>query len=572
MNKKKIRLTIRLQILALTLVSMLILTGIITIYAINSMSSGLEEESLAGLKDVCYSVSAAYDALDDGDYSLNGDMLMKGSFNATEDEKLIDSFAKYSDVEITLFFGDTRRATSLFDAETGKRILGTKASEEVTTEVIQNGREYSATNLTINDSKYYAYYIPIKNGDGSVVGMIFAGKPTAKVDSTIRYKVIGVCGIALFLFLIAAVVVLFIANKIGKAVQKTGIMLDSLSHGDLRVQVDEKIIKRKDELGVMGNALQSLMEELRMIIGNLKQSSDMLSSSGQEMNDLARQTNSTVDEISHAMDDISQGAVSQAEDIENATMNVSEMGNSISQIVNKVDTLNDTSEKMEQAKTEADLIITELSESSDRTYEAVKRIERQVKLTDESVTKIQEAIIMISSIAEETNLLSLNASIEAARAGESGKGFAVVASEIQKLAEESNSSAASIEQVIQNLARESQNTVDAMNQMQEIISEQQERLQDTKEKFNGVSKGIQTSRDEICVIQKDTDNCDLAREKVTDVIQNLSAVSEQNVAATEETMAAMTELNGAMGVLADKADTLKAMATDLEKDMNFFQL
>lgn len=572
MSKKKIRLTIRVQILALTLVSMIVLTGIITVYAISAMSSGLEEEALSGLKDVCYSVSAAYDALDDGDYSLDGDMLMKGSFNTTKDEKLIDSFAKYSDVEVTLFFDDTRRATSLFDAETGKRILGTKASEEVTTEVIQNGREYSATNLTINDSKYYAYYIPIKNGNGSVVGMIFAGKPTAKVDSTIRYKVIGVCGIALFLFLIAAVVVLFIANKIGKAVQRTGIMLDSLSRGDLRIQVDEKIIKRKDELGVMGSALQSLMEELRMIIGNLKQSSDMLSSSGQEMNDLARQTNSTVDEISHAMDDISQGAVSQAEDIENATMNVGEMGNSISQIVNKVDTLNDTSEKMERAKTEADLIITELSESSDRTYEAVKRIERQVKLTDESVTKIQEAIIMISSIAEETNLLSLNASIEAARAGESGKGFAVVASEIQKLAEESNSSAASIEHVIQNLARESQNTVDAMNQMQEIISEQQERLQDTKEKFNGVSKGIQTSRDEICVIQSDTDNCDLAREKVTDVIQNLSAVSEQNVAATEETMAAMTELNGAMGVLADKADTLKAMATDLEKDMNFFQL
>lgn len=572
MKKKKFILTIRVQILALTLVSMIILTGIITIYAVNALSSGLREESLSGLKDICYSVSAAYDALDAGDYSLSGDNLMKGSFNATENEKLIDNFAKDSDVEITLFFGDTRRATSLFDAGTGKRILGTKASAEVAAEVVQNGNEYSSTSLTINGSNYYAYYVPIKNSDKSVVGMIFAGKPTAKVDSTIRYKAIGILGIAFILFLIAAVVVLLVANAIGKAVKKTGLMLDSLSHGDLRVQVDEKIMKRKDELGIMGNALQSLMEELRRIIGNLKQSSDMLSSSGQEMNDLARQTNSTVEEISHAMDDISQGAVSQAEDIENATRNVGEMGSSISQIVNKVDTLNDTSEKMERAKTEADVIITELSESSDRTYEAVKRIERQVKLTDESVTKIQEAIIMISSIAEETNLLSLNASIEAARAGESGKGFAVVASQIQKLAEESNSSASSIEQVIQNLARESQNTVDAMNQMQEIISEQQERLHDTKEKFNGVSSGIQTSRDEICVIQHDTDNCDNAREKVTDVIQNLSAVSEENVAATEETMASMTELNGAMGMLAEKADALTAMAIELENDMNFFQL
>ena len=137
MSKKKIRLTIRVQILALTLVSMIVLTGIITIYAINSMSSGLEEESLSGLKDVCYSVSAAYDALGDGDYSLDGDMLMKGSFNATKDEKLIDSFAKYSDVEITLFFGDTRRATSLFDAET-MLFVGNHQSQLVIMDFILN--------------------------------------------------------------------------------------------------------------------------------------------------------------------------------------------------------------------------------------------------------------------------------------------------------------------------------------------------------------------------------------------------------------------------------------------------
>lgn len=572
MKKKKVTLSIRIQILSLTLISMLVLTGIITIYAISAMNSGLGEEALSGLKDVCYSVSAAYDAYDDGDYSLNGEMLMKGALNITENEKLVDSFTENSDVEITLFFDDTRRATSLVDVETGDRILGTKASEKVTEEVVKNGREYSSTSLTINKENYYAYYIPMKNKNGSTVGMIFAGKPTAKVDSLIRSKVIDVVAIALFLFIISAVVVLLIANRIGKAVHRTGEMLALLSKGDLRVQVDEKILKRNDELGVMGKALQSLMEQLRTIIGNLKQSSDILSSSGEEMTNLASQTNTTASEISAAMNDISHGAVSQADDIENATMNVEDMGTSISQIVDKVDALNATSQKMEQAKAEADVIITELSESSDRTYEAVKRIEKQVRLTDESVTKIQEAIIMISSIAEETNLLSLNASIEAARAGESGKGFAVVASEIQKLAEESNHSASSIEEVIQNLTRESQNTVDAMNEMQEIISEQQERLQETKEKFNGVSAGIQTSRDEICVIQNDTENCDVAREKVTDVIQNLSAVSEQNVAATEETMASMTELNGVMGMLADKADSLKSMAADLEEDMNFFQL
>ena len=227
---------------------------------------------------------------------------------------------------------------------------------------------------------------------------------------------------------------------------------------------------------------------------------------------------------------------------------------------------------MEQANSEADVIITELSESSERTIEAVGRIERQVNLTDESVTKIEEAISLISSIAEETNLLSLNASIEAARAGEAGKGFAVVATQIQKLAEESNASAASITEVIDHLAHESRNTVDAMNEMQTIINEQQEKLQATKNKFEGVSAGIQTSRSEVKVIKTDTEKCDVARVKVTDVIQNLSAVSEENAAATEETMSAVQELNAAMDLLSAKADDLKAVAQNLEEDMNFFQI
>lgn len=572
MNKKRIKLSMKTEILTITLLPLFILTAVLAIFSINTMRTSLQDEALDGLKDVCYSIDAAYSAVDEGDYILEGENLKKGNFDITENEEIIDSFVKESDVEITLFYGDTRRATSLVDSSTGEKLLGTKASTEVVDIVVKQKNEYSSSNLNIKDQNYYAYYIPLKNSDGSVAGMIFAGKPTDKIDGIIQSKIISILLIALVVFVLAGAVVLIIASRIGKAVRKAETMLSMLSQGDLTAEVDPRLLKRNDELGIMCQSLKGLMEKLKGILGDVKQSSDVLAVSNNDLNEFASHTSDAVNDVSHAVDDISQGAVSQAEDIENATLQVNDMGTAIEKIVAKVETLDQTSEEMELAKSDAEYIITELSESSERTYEAVTKIERQVNLTDESVTKIQDAVALISSIAEETNLLSLNASIEAARAGDAGKGFAVVATQIQKLAEESNSSAASIVEIIDNLARESQDTVKAMKSMQQIIDEQQKKLQETKDRFQAVSKGIQSSRNEIKEIRDDSERCDNARVKVTDVIQNLSAVSEENAAATEETTASMQELNSTMSVLATKADELGNLAKDLEEDMNFFQL
>lgn len=105
--------------------------------------------------------------------------------------------------------------------------------------------------------------------------------------------------------------------------------------------------------------------------------------------------------------------------------------------------------------------------------------------------KIRAAVDLITSIAEETNLLSLNASIEAARAGEQGRGFAVVAGQIQKLAEQSNESAGSIADIIGELLKDSENSVHIMEEVQEIMNEQQEKLQATRRQFMEVGDGIE---------------------------------------------------------------------------------
>lgn len=569
---KKAKISIRMEIFAITLIPLILLAVVITTYTVHSMRTSLAEQTISGLKDLSYSVKGAYDTLDRGKYEMNGNYLRKGEYEITKNESMLDSFVADSDVEVSLFFGDTVAATSMTSHKTGEKIRGEKAPAEVVKKVIEGKEEYTDNNALVNDLYYYAYYAPLKNPGGDVIGMILTVKPVESTDKMIQENTIAILILAAILFVFAAVLVLLIASRIGRAVRRAGRLLDDISQGDLTVSIDKKMMKRKDELGLMAKALRGLMDELHNFLADLKNSSIVLSEAGQELNNFAGNTKITVNEVTMAVEDISQGALTQVEDFEKATQQVNNMGTTIDQIVEEVGVLYQTSESMELSKGEAEGIIEELSASSEKTYEAVKMIENQVNLTDESVNKIQESVKLISSIAEETNLLSLNASIEAARAGDAGKGFGVVATEIQKLAEESNRSAATIGEVIRNLAAESRNTVDAMEHMHNIIHEQQQKLSQTRRKFQDVSDGIQSSMTKIKDIRTGSSACDDARENVTEVIRNLSSVTEQNASATEQTTASMDNLNTTISVLAEKADQLETLAEKIRENLEFFKL
>lgn len=563
-RKKKKGLGILAKLTLMCALPIICADVILAVYSINALQTGMKEKVMEGLSMVCQSVSASYDAIDPGEYSVKGYLLYKGDYNITAHEDIIDSYTLGGDTDVTLFYGDVRVATSLID-KSGNRMLWTKASDVVVEHVLKGGKEYSTDSIVINDKNYYAYYKPVMNREGSVVGMVFSGKPSEDVDATIRTKTIGILFISIVILVVAVVVCLFLVKGIAVIVVRVSGMLGSISDGNLRVELTENARKlgavaqkRTDEIGVMVASMYGLTEKLQSMVGSIKKKTDNLLRSSDSLESVASQTSSTVTGIT-------KGAHTQAEDIESATMQVTTIGSMIEKIVTGVQELDSISMEIKEADNESERIISELSVSNDRTLEAIRKIDASVHSTNESVRKIRDSVKLITSIANETGLLSINANIEAARAGQAGRGFAVVATQISQLADNSNSSAKTIEDIIHQLAENSKASVEIMTEAGEIIIEQQRKLEETKKKFAEVSEKIETSIMETKQIYAQTRECDEARVKMVDVIHNLSAIAEGNTAS-------MQELNETVTLLADASKDLKGMADDLEQDVAFFKI
>jgi len=320
-----------------------------------------------------------------------------------------------------------------------------------------------------------------------------------------------------------------------------------------------------DECGGMSRSVLELTDKLQGISNELSEAIKHLYDASGDMTVGAVNSSESVGQVEKAISEISDGASSQAGESQTAMDNVAIMGEMIQETTREVESLRANAADMDQAGNQAMKILNKLSEINDKTRESVETIYEQTNATNASVNEIRSAVEMITGIAEQTNLLSLNASIEAARAGEAGRGFAVVASEIQKLAEQSNRSANEIEKIIENLSAESSRSVAIMDDVKVIIDTQNKDVNETEKAFHLVNEDIEQSIRSIELIAEKTKNLNEARERVIDVVHNLTSIAQENAASTQETLANATRVNDAIGNVERQAEDLKAIADNLTK-------
>lgn len=416
------------------------------------------------------------------------------------------------------------------------------------------------------EQKYAAYSVV---GQGQALVIVTADESDVLGEThSIRNDIIKFSFVMLVVVLAAAIVV---GRLIAKPILKVTNSIFKLSKLELAVDEDTKsITKRKDETGYMARAVEKLADGLNGVITEIRTQSDNLYGTSEELASDANDTVNSVRQVEIAVSEVAEGASSQAEETADATSNVISMGDMIEKANSDVERLSESSRLIGEAVDEATGILNELLAINEKAVKSIDMIYERTNTTNKSVEDIKAAINIITSIAEETNLLSLNASIEAARAGEQGRGFAVVASQIQKLAEQSNESAKQIEDITEKLIEDSQQAVSGMQDVREIMNKQSMNVKNTNSAFDKVKDNIEVSIEGVKEITGLTEKLDSTRTAVTDTVQNLSAIAEENAASSQECSASVTEVCNIMERVTNDAVRLKEISKVIDDQIKEF--
>ncbi len=478
----KLSLTVSIPLLLITLIGIAISAG-----KQNSISKNLVEREVSG---IAASVREAYIEMADGaDFAMSGDTLKKGNETLSENYELIDKLKQERDVELSIFYGDTRVLTTLKDSS-GKREINKKMSKEIY-DIIQRGESYFTDDLELFGVPYSGCYVPLyqPNSD-KIVGSIFCGRSQAEVNAEVHSKIVSMALSMMGVFIVAIVIGMFVITRIAKHLDGAVDYLGTLSKGALNLTVKKDLVVRKDEVGDIARAIQRLVESMRDIITNITTSSQALQGFSEEFSASFDRIAESINNVNIAVDEIANGSSSQAAETMSASQKVTQMGTALDETTANVETLGSSSVKMREYNKTAAKNLDELSAISETTKSSVLLVQNQTNQPNDSAQEIREATELITDIANQTNLLSLNASIEAARAGENGRGFAVVADEIRNLSEQSRESAERIVEIVNTIIANSNTSVTTMNEVAENIRTQNNKIEETGEMFRSLNEEI----------------------------------------------------------------------------------
>jgi methyl-accepting chemotaxis protein len=394
----------------------------------------------------------------------------------------------------------------------------------------------------------------------------WANNRAAEMVNIIRGRLESAMIIFAVVVVASSIGVFVIARSISKGIKGTKERLDVLATNDLSATVPET--KARDEIGQMSRSFGKMQQNLRTVITTLYAQSDELAESCESMSAATTQASESMETIKNAAGELAATATQTAGDVENIASDMNRLDAIMGDSVDSTKALAEASDLIRRASAEGMKIVENLTSVNNDCVAAFDSIFEGIASVEGSANRISDASELISSIAGQTNLLSLNASIEAARAGDAGRGFSVVAEEIRKLSDESEQNVSTINSLLDELQANTRSAIDKSEMVKGFVEAQNESVAKTRESFEGIVAAIDDVNRAVSLLSEVNSRLSQGFEGIGNLVSNLSAASEEN-AATAEELSATSDMVArnveALGSTEAQIDRAAAALTEIVK-------
>ncbi|WP_313893976.1 methyl-accepting chemotaxis protein [Psychrobacillus sp.] len=374
--------------------------------------------------------------------------------------------------------------------------------------------------------------------------------------------------VILVAFLIGSAAIFFIIKSIIQPIKMLQEKAITISNGDLTQQIT---IQSDDEIGHLGQAFNDMQQNLRNLIQKVEQNAELVASSSEQLSASAEQTSSATEMVATSIQEVARSAEKQTDAVDTNAQSLAEVSKGVSRIAEhslKVSEL--TYETTTQAEIGGQAVTNTVNQMTS-IHASVIESNTKINSLSERSKEVRSILNVITGIAEQTNLLALNAAIEAARAGEHGKGFAVVADEVRKLAEQSQQSAKEIHEIVIGIQEDTESSVQIMEQVTNDVQSGVEISNEAIDKFNLIVQSMKAITPQMEEVSATAQQVSAAIQETTVSANDIAIIAQGNAATSEEVAASAEEQLASMEEISSSAQALSFMADELKELLSQFK-